>query len=539
MTVTSPRAQLAADPDLGAGNVLTTLVARGIGLDEPSLTFDTDVGPHPAWQPLTIRELDRQVRARAARLQALGVRRRDPVAVSATAAADIVLTFLALTRLGAIPALLNAKVPPELAAIYLRRLRAVGLLADAERLDGLAGQDFGTPVLEEIGKLGAGDPDGAPPAYRHAPGDPVAVTHSSGTTGVPKAVVHSHATLFAALRHRLTLPRARGTERILSAFPVPHAAGLIVLNQALSGQGQLLMLSRQTGPTVLDAIERWRPAAVFGFATTWADLAHHDLAARDLDSITLWSNTGDCAHEAHIRRLIAHGHRMVPSTQGPVRKPGSSFIDALGSSEMGHSHFFITHTPETNRYGRCIGRPHAWADVVVLDPDDNVLPDGEIGEIATKAPTLSLGYWNDSVTTYRTRVRGYFLTGDLGYRDADGYFYQVDRLVDAVDLGGGKRLFTALSEERILLACPDVVDCTVVAVRDGDAVVTDVLLELEDGADPAADRDGAIREALGPDVAATLRRSVVVGEDDIPLGPTGKVRKFALRERYLATQGAL
>src|SRR5205085_3860075 len=140
------------------------------------------------------------------------------------------------------------------------------------------------------------------------------------------------------------------------------------------------------------------------------------------------------------------------------------------------------------------------------------------------------GYWNDSVTTYRTRVRGYFLTGDLGYRDADGYFYQVDRLVDSVDLGGGRRLFTALSEERILLACPDVVDCTVVAVQDGGRVVTDVLLELEAGADPAADRTQAIRAALGPDVAPTLRRAVVVGEDDIPFGPTGKVRKFALRE---------
>ena len=58
MTIKSVRAQLAADPDLGAGNVLTTLVARGIGLDSPALTFDTDIGPHPAWQPLTVREFE-------------------------------------------------------------------------------------------------------------------------------------------------------------------------------------------------------------------------------------------------------------------------------------------------------------------------------------------------------------------------------------------------------------------------------------------------------------------------------------------------
>jgi acyl-CoA synthetase (AMP-forming)/AMP-acid ligase II len=538
MTVKSVRAQLAADPELGAGNVLTTLAARGIGLDNPALTFDTDVGPHPAWQPLTVRELDRLVRARAADLVALGVRRRDPVAVTATAAADLVLNFLALARLGAIPALLNARVPPELAALYLNRLRPMGIIGDADRLAELAGYDLGAPVLTDVAKLGLADPDTAPAPYRHYKDDPVAIAHSSGTTGVPKAVVHSHSSLFAAIRYRLTLPTPYGADRMLSALPVPHTAGLITLNLALAGQRELLMLTRQTGPTVLDAIERWRPSCVLGFATTWADLAHHDLAGRDLDSVTMWWNTGDCAHEAHIRRLIAHGHRVAVTSHGRARRPGSSFVDGLGSSEMGHSHFHITHTPETNRYGRCIGRTHAFAEVVVLDPAGDELPHGQIGELATMSPTLSPGYWNDSVNTYRTRVRGYFLTGDLGYRDEDGYFYQVDRLVDSVELGDGKRLFTALSEERILMACPDVVDCTVVAVQDQGRVVTDVLVELAAGADPATDRSEAIRGALGPDVAPTLRRIVPVGDDDIPLGPTGKVRKFALRERYLRNQGA-
>jgi acyl-coenzyme A synthetase/AMP-(fatty) acid ligase len=204
---------------------------------------------------------------------------------------------------------------------------------------------------------------------------------------------------------------------------------------------------------------------------------------------------------------------------------------------MGHSHFYIAHTSDTNRYGRCIGRPHTFAEVGVFGPDGEQLPPGMVGELGTKSPTLSLGYWNDSVTTYRTRIRGYFLTGDLVYRDADGYFYHLDRKVDTVDLGDGALLHTAASEERILATCPDVLDCTVVAVRDGGRVVTDVLLLLERDADPAADRGPAVRAALDPAVAATVRDVVVVADDNIPLTPTGKVRKFVLRQRHLEGAG--
>lgn len=537
MTAKSVRAQLAADQDLGSGNVLTTLVERGLGLDNPTLTFDTDVdGMVPAWRAMSLRELDERVRARAATLYALGIRRRDPVAVSATSAADIVLAFFALARLGAIPALLNAKVPPELAALFLTRLRAVALIADESRRSELTGLDTGVERIIEIEGLGAGDPDDAPAPYRHHADDPVAITHSSGTTGVPKAVVHSHQSMYAAIRHRLRMPRAQGSERMLSALPAPHVATLIAVNLALSNQTELLALSRQTGPTVVDAIESWRPTGVLGFAATWSDLAGTDLTGRDFDTVSLWWNTGDCAHEAHIRRLVAMGHRTVATSQGRVRQPGSVFIDGLGSSEMGHSHFFITHTPDTNRYGRCVGRAHTFVDLKVLDPDGNELPVGEVGELGTRSPTLALGYWNDSVTTFRTRVRGYFLTGDLVYRDEEGYFYHMDRLVDSVDLGDGKRLYTAMSEERVLAACPDVVDCTVSALREDDTVVTDVILQLTADADPSVDRTPEVLAALEPHVAATVRRVGLITPGEIPLGPTGKVRKFRLRE--LQSQGS-
>ncbi|MGW2402452.1 class I adenylate-forming enzyme family protein [Kitasatospora sp. NPDC001664] len=534
MSTRTIRNVLANDPDVGAGNVLTSRIALGIGLDDPLLTFDTAVDGRAAWEPFTLRELDRAVRARAAALHALGVGRRDPVVVYATAAADHVLSFLALARLGAIPALLNPKVEGERAARYIARLGAVGILTDPEHRAELAGHDPAAPVLADAAELGSGDPDAAPAPYRHSAQDPVAITHSSGTTGMPKAVVHSHASLYAAIRHRATLPRPQGGDRMLSALPAPHAATVIAVNFALSTHGELALLSTQSGDDVLDAIESWQPRGVIGFAATWADLAHHDLSARKLDTVALWWNTGDCAHEAHIRRLIAAGSRETVTRQGRGREPGSVFVDGLGSTEMGHSHFFITHAPGTEKYGRCVGRPHTFVDCEVVGPDGEPLGPGEVGELATASPTLAPGYWNDSVTTYRTRLRGRFLTGDLMYRDEEGYYYHVDRLVDSVDLGDGHRLYTAMSEERVLARVPGVLDCTVVAVRDGERVVTDVLLTLEDGADPAADRTAEVVAALDGPTAATVRSVLVVGGEDIPLGPTGKVRKVLLRERYLA-----
>ncbi|MFE9425644.1 class I adenylate-forming enzyme family protein [Kitasatospora sp. NPDC006697] len=538
MSIRSIRSLLAADPQVGAGNVLTSRIALGTGLDDPLLTFDTPVDGRAAREPFTLRELDRAVRARAAALHALGVGRRDPVAVYTTAAADQVLCFLALTRLGAIPALLNPGVEGERAARYLARLGAVGILTDPGHRAALAGYDPAAPVLADAAELGSGDPDAAPAPYRHAADDPVAITHSSGTTGMPKAVVHSHQSLYASIRHRAALPRPQGIDRVLSALPAAHAATLIALNLALSFHGRLHLISRQTGPAVLEAIERWQPLAVFGFATTWADLAGQDLSARDLSSVGLWWNTGDCAHEAHIRRLIAAGSHQTVVRGRRGRLPGSVFVDGLGSTEMGHSHFHITHAPGTERYGRCVGRPHTFVDCEVVGPDGEPLGPGEVGELATASPTLALGYWNDSVTTYRTRLRGRFLTGDLMYRDEEGFYYHVDRLVDSVDLGGGRRLFTAMSEERVLARLPEVLDCTVVAVRHGDRVVTDVLLILADGADPAADRTAQVLAALEEHTAATVRSVLVVDGDDLPLGPTGKVRKILLRERHLASVGA-
>jgi len=94
-------------------------------------------------------------------------------------------------------------------------------------------------------------------------------------------------------------------------------------------------------------------------------------------------------------------------------------------------------------------------------------------------------------------------------------------------------IYTAMSEERILKALPDVLDCTVVVVQHEDGPVTDILLELAADADPDADRTEAVKAAVGETVAATLRKIEAVPAGEVPLTVTGKVRKVALREERL------
>ena len=542
MSTGNLRAVLAADQELGAGNVLLRLAEHGADMEMPRVTFDTDVDGIAAWTPLSLHTLTERVAARAEWFTRHGIGRRDPVAIYVTSAADVHLNFLALTWLGAIPALMNGGMPADIAVEYIRRLRAVGVIIDADH-EGMAEYDLGAPILGDAAETGTGDPSAAPAHFRHHPDDPVAITHSSGTTRMPAAVVHSNQSLFAAVRAvRLTEPRQHGPVRELSAFPQGHTAGVIILNEALCNGYELMCLSGQggefarSGEVIIDAIERWHPTAVYGFAVTWAELARYDLTERDVSSVRFWSNSGDCAHEAHIRRLVAVGSHHAYRDGQIVSLPGSRFNDTLGSTEMGYGGFGISHRFDSDRYGRCVGKAQPFAEIILVDTQTGQeVATGEVGMVAMKSPTLALGYWNDSVNTFRTRLNGYYLTGDLMYRDEDGYFYHMDRVSDAVNLGGGNWLYTALSEERILKHCPDVRDCTILAARGDDGgLVIEVLLLLAADADPDRHRDGEIGAALGAAAGALPRRIVTISDDEITMGPTGKVRKFLMRQRLLA-----
>ncbi|MFG2130934.1 class I adenylate-forming enzyme family protein [Streptomyces sp. NPDC048751] len=553
------RARICSDTELGAGNVLERLGTYGRPLDEPVLRTSADWRAPDGSRPevLTLSGLREVVETYAGWYAAHGVRPRDPVAVHTSSSAEFAVNFLALTSLGAIPSFVNGNLAPETAGEYVRRQGAVGAFTDEAHHDVLSGLGF----LVTADDIRPGHRASLPPSYpyRHDPTDPVLISHSSGTTGMPKGVPHTHRTLMYAQSHRLRYSTGTDMERTLVGLPGAHNAMVATLLYCLLLGTDIKLLSSQRGTDVLDAVEEFRPTTVLAFAGTFGEMAAEDLTRRDLSSVQVWFNTGDAAHEAHIRALVRHGsHLEIGRDLGRTRVEGSVFVDGLGSSEAGYSVFHNRHTKDTAAYSRCVGKPISFAEAAVLAEDGTPLPPGQVGRLGLKSPTLTPGYWNDSLTWNRMRLGGYWLTGDLAHQDEDGNFYHLDRAPDAVRTRAGI-VFSTRTEELLLAELPELADCTIVGVApdgvradwdgDGEAEAY-ALLQLADGRDGAGSdagssagrEDGGWTERVNASLAAAglppVARALLMKPDDVAKGATGKVLKRVMRDRFASKEQA-
>jgi acyl-coenzyme A synthetase/AMP-(fatty) acid ligase len=528
------RLKHAKNQELGCGNFLHVACEVSPHAAQPHLWTDRPcrIFTGESYTSFSLLELRHVVDTYASWYYGIGVRAKDPVGVYVSEGMENIVHYLALNAIGAIPTIVNGNMPAETAAKWFEKVGAVGLFSDASHAARIA------PFLRENAALRffVTDESAAqvfkpelPEVYpfRHAEKDPVLVGHSSGTTGIPKAVQFQHQQFFYGIRYRLGLPFPQGSERILSALPHSHSAGIAYLMLAVLSGCSTLVLSSNKPEVVLPAIDDFRPTMVVAFPETYVLLSESDLEAHDLGSIRLWFNGGDAAHEAHIRRLISKGHRVV---EGKT-VPGSVFIDGLGSSEMGFSLFRNVHTPDTSNYDRCIGTPLEWVDAAVLDDNGVVLPPGRIGRLGVKSPSITPGYWNDSVLTARSQLSGYFLTGDLFYRDERNRFFHVDRVPDAIRTEDGM-VYSLLTEEILLKHFPEITDCTVVGSPGARGLQeATIIVRLKDGAEKDADQLlRRMNEKLACEGRPGLSAVAFADLADIPLGPTGKVLKREVRE---------
>ncbi|TWA15291.1 peroxiredoxin-like protein [Sinorhizobium medicae] len=523
------RTQLRDESDLGIGNFLWKALEvypddmRSIICDRPFETALGKMGPD-----LTLGDWGRLADSYARRYVSVGVGAGDPIAVYCDQGPTYLLHFLALTRLGAIPAFVNGRMDPGAAARYMNFVGAAGVFTDeARRVQLQRDTDIRFGFIAVDSDLRA-EKQGSIEPHRHHPTDTCLITHSSGTTGIPKAVQLRHSDFFHPIGQSLETHRDPATRRAICALPASHNSAISGAAIAMMNGEELMLMSDLGGRAVLEAIELHRQTSIVAFPQTYVDLLASEPERYDLTSMALWINLGDAAHGRHIRRLTSFGRHWT----GQAWADGSRFIDGLGSSEMGSMLFSMTHSPNTCT-PRCIGKPRPWVEAVILDKDARILADETPGMLAVKSPGLFAGYWNNTLLTGRSHRNGYFLTGDVAYRDRLGDFHHLDRVSDAIMANDGV-IYTLLYEEAIMDAVDAVTDCCVVAIEigPGDFAITCLAVSAEGN---RADLLGAeIDGALASRGLRSLTKLQIITPQEMPVGVTGKVLKAQLKQSLRA-----
>ncbi|MFJ9951826.1 class I adenylate-forming enzyme family protein [Kitasatospora sp. NPDC091207] len=549
------RERLMTEPALGAGNFLDHALAVNPNRAVPfAYSHHTDHRGAVVLRGHSLLDLAALRDRYATWYRANGVRPGEPVGVVVGEGLEPLLHFLALTALGAVPALVNDAMRHDVMVRYLDHVGVVGIVADdptrlasAYREDPRRRPRF-IALAAEIQAFDAGAarlPEAYP--YRHADDDVVALIHSSGTTGTPKSTMLAHRQFWDGKQPRMVRFPAEPYDRLMSLMPHTHAGGLsYFLTATLLGLPTVVM-SDWRRAAVEPVMEAFRPTMVASFPRTFVELATGEPPTRGAAEVHSWFNTGDSAHYGHIRRLVRLGRRpaglispwLLPEQRAEQPDlPGSQFIDGLGSSEMGMALFGQVTTPESARDDRCVGKP---LDVVrraaVLNEDGGELPDGTVGLLGVVTPSRTPGYWNDPKLTATFERAGYWLTGDVARRDPEGSFYHLDRTVDVIDTVAGP-VYSLPVEEVLLADCGDLVqDCSVIGVPgapgEGQRPVAVVRLQADAAASTAEEVQEAANKALaGAGLAALAAVSIARTPEDFPLGPTGKVLKRELRTRF-------
>jgi len=356
--------------------------------------------------------------------------------------------------------------------------------------------------------------------HRPDPGDPALLTYTSGTTGVPKGAVNTH----AAVAHNaevMTRWYDLGPGDVTVAMaPLFHITGIVChLATARMSMTPLLLLYRFEPGEILRLIEHWRGTYVIGPLTAFiAMLEHPSFAARDLSSLTKVASGGAPVYPSVVERWERATGVYLHNSYGMTETAAPSHLIPAGARGPVDA--------ETGALSIGVPVPGTLSKVVDLDDGSDAAP-GVVGEILTSGPAVTPGYWNRPEDTARALVDGWLHTGDVGKCDADGWFFLVDRIKDMINVSGYK--VWPRDVEDVLYQHPAVREASVVGVPDdyrGERVRAYVALRGGSRATPD-ELIAHCRELLA--VYKSPREVVLV--DEIPKTPTGKALRRELREQ--------
>jgi len=422
-----------------------------------------------------------ELHARAVRLSAglrdLGAAPGERVVVCMTNCPEVLLSYAALWRAGAVPTpVISAVTPPELrhvlvdagaqavvaspASLPLVAAAAAGL--DARVV--LAGDELlpGADLLLSELETGA---DG--PLVDRAPDDLAALLYTGGTTGRSKGVMLTHDGLSQIAQARAQVFATSGAVDLLLPLPLSHVYGLLnsVTRMHLPAGGFVALQRRFDAAGWLEMAARLRPKAGALVPSMLQLLLGQDLEAADLTSLT-YVTTGGAPLPVTVREEFER------------RVGGVRVCDGYGCTE-------VTSTATMNPYDAprsgSVGLPLPGVEVKVVDELGDPLAAGGDGEVCVRSPGVMAGYWtaggrDDEATAAAVRD-GWMHTGDVGHLDEDGYLYVVDRIKDLI-IRGGFNVYPRDVED-VLLGHPEVVSAAVVGRPDavlGEEVVAWVAL---------------------------------------------------------------
>lgn len=492
----------------------------------------------------------------------LQVRRNQRIAICKSNHFDYHLLTMAVVRAGAIACPINGRFAARDLHHYLSNIGARTLISDSPTLERLLGEkaDFGpveTIILaereeeaarERLGGIGPAVRlvwiealiEGAEPLRQPEPRgaeDPVYLTHSSGTTGFPKAVILRNGAQSHAVRGWLSYVHVSRRDRGYLAVPTNHQAVILTFNSMLL-LGARGHWSSSYGLHDLDAEQVVRELAdgrfqvFFGFPLCYTQMKEVALERFDLSAMRVWGSTADAAHEMMQRRVVEVGGAFR-SLGLPTR--GSVYLDAQGSSEVGTPSVIRYVTRFTKAFGRRVGKPGS----VPFGPDVRVALDGkpvrrgEVGRLEVRGRTVFNAYWNNHALTYEAFRDDWFFTGDVVRQDPNGHIVQLDREVDVIHSRDGP--VYSLPIEELLHFHPAVFDLCVYGADQGDGTQAPAAaVALKAGHPLDADE---LRRQLNAMLPQRERLAMVdiLDWSDFPIGITGKTLKRVFRDRSVAS----
>lgn len=408
-------------------------------------------------------ELDALSSHLSAALAELGIRPDDRVTLYLPNGWQWIVSYFAIHKLGAVANPVNALLTADETVHILKDCRATALITDGAGADGIL-KLTDRPALTLICTDGAvrdgviafdGLLAGAPRQYNAEPGSGVelsTICYTSGTTGYPKGAMLSHQAVLMNAAMTAVMHSRHSEDVIVSALPLPHVYGNIVMNSAFMVGATLVLHCKFESAKVLTSIEQHRATILEGVPTMYMYLlAEPLLATTDISS---------------LRYCTVGGQTMAPAKMQACEEAfGCPLIELWGMTELGG--LGLTFAAMGPRRHGSAGVPLPYMQARIVDVDDGlcVLKTEEIGELVVRGPMQMLGYYNNERATREVvDEEGWLHTGDIGRMDADGYVHVLDRKKDMI-ITAGYNIYPA-ELERVILEHPEVLMAAVGATAD-------------------------------------------------------------------------